>query len=82
MNVIALVSGILASSQLLENLRVLSFHNDSTNAEKRVVGKLSYIYRKPSKQEQDKTSNNRTYKQRNKENIKAQKKSLALITEE
>ena len=41
---------------------------------KRVVGKLSYIYRKPSKQEQDKTSNNRTYKQRNKENIKAQKK--------
>ena len=49
-------------------------HNDSTNAEKRVVGKLSYIYRKPSKQEQDKTSNNRTYKQRNKENIKAQKK--------
>ena len=49
-------------------------HNDSTNAEKRVVGKLSYIYRKPSKQEQDKTSNNTTYKQRNKENIKEQKK--------
>ena len=78
MNVIPLVSGILASSQLLENLRVLSsssstsrfngafslpivfysffrktilckkkllvakqaVHNDSTNAEKRVVGKL------------------------------------------
>ena len=33
-------------------------HNDSTKAEKRVVGKLSYIYRKPSKQEQDKTSKN------------------------
>ena len=49
-------------------------HNDSTNAEKRVFGKLSYIYRKPSKQEQDKTSNNTTYKQRNKENIKEQKK--------
>ena len=29
---------------------------------------------KPSKQEQDKTSNNTTYKQRNKENIKEQKK--------
>ena len=52
-------------------------HNDSTNAEKRVVGKLSYIYRKPSKQEQDKTSNNTTYKQRNKENIKEKKKSSA-----